>query len=133
MFFNPFYLEFQAAKKSIQFYQNIRQTEEDQKTLKIEVNKLIGIVNSIQTKGDGNSLDLSEFRTRVAQKALLIGINLMVMNQLTGVVAMMSYSSKIFENAGSSYLSPNISTIVIGIIQLISNCITMNLVDRRKV
>lgn len=127
---------FQEAKQSIRFYQNIRPSGNDHKTLEIEINKLRDIINDIQTKSDGKSFDWSELRTRVAQRALLIGIVLMVLNQFSGVIAMMSYSGKIFQAANSEEaLSPNLSIIVTGVIQLISNCITMNLVDRagRKV
>lgn len=122
-----FHLEFQEAKKSIQFYQNIRYM--DYKTLELEINRLKSIINDIQTKCDGNSFDWSELRTKIAQRAILIGIVLMVLNQLSGVVAMMSYSAKIFEAANSA-LPPNLSIIVIGVVQLISNIITLNLVDR---
>lgn len=56
------------------------------------------------------------------------------MNQFTGVVAMLSYTAYVFDEAGSN-LSPNMSAIVIGVIQVIGNCLATNLVDRsgRKV
>lgn len=129
VFLHFFIRRFQEAKKSIVYYQNIRQTEMKQKTLEIEIIRLKSIINDIQTKCDGNSFDWSELRTRIAQRAILIGIVLMALNQLSGVVAMMSYSAKIFEAANSA-LPPNLSIIVIGVVQLISNIITMNLVDR---
>lgn len=58
----------------------------------------------------------------------------MALNQLSGVNGMSGYSSIVFEEAGS--MSPNMSVVVIGVIQLIGTCtVTCVLVDRlgRKV
>lgn len=57
----------------------------------------------------------------------------MALNQLSGVNGMSGYSSIVFEEAGS--MSPNMSVVVIGVIQLIGTCTVTNLVDRlgRKV
>lgn len=102
---------------------------QNEKTLEIEINKLKGIIDDIHTGADGNSFDWSELRTRIAQKAILIGIVLVTLNQFSGVITMMSYSATIFEEAGSA-LSSNMSIIIVGLIQLTSNCVAMNLVDR---
>lgn len=60
----------------------------------------------------------------------------MALNQLSGVNGMSGYSSIVFQEAGSSTMSPNMSVVVIGVIQLIGTCtVTCVLVDRlgRKV
>lgn len=56
------------------------------------------------------------------------------MNQLTGVFALISYTSSIFEQSGSN-LSPNASAIVIGAIQLLGSVFSMYAIDKtpRKV
>lgn len=55
---------------------------------------------------DDTSLNWSDFTTKIARKAILIGVVLVAMNQFTGVVAMLSYTGYIFEEAGSD-MSPN--------------------------
>lgn len=124
----------QEAEKSIRFYQNISEANYDRKTLEVEIDRLKGIINDIHPESTENSFDWSELRTKIAQKALLIGIVLVALNQFSGVVAMLSYAANIFQDAGSS-LSANVSTILIGGIQLLSNIVATNLVDRagRKV
>lgn len=122
------------AEKSIRFYQNIHKTKGDRKILEVEINRLNNIINDINIGSSRSSFDWSELRTRVAQKALLIGVVLMALNQFSGVVAMLSYTANIFADAGSD-LDPNISTIIVGVVQLLSNVCATNLVDRtgRKV
>lgn len=109
----------QKAETSIRFYQNIHEGKNDRKIIEVEINRLTNIINDINVESSKNSFDWSELRTKVAQKALLIGIVLMALNQFSGVVAMLSYTANIFADAGSS-LEPNISTIVIGVVQLMS-------------
>lgn len=82
----------QEAEKSIRFYQNIQKSNNDRKILEMEINRLKGIINDIHTESIGNSFDWSELKTKVAQKALLIGVVLMVLNQFSGVAAMLGYT-----------------------------------------
>lgn len=81
-----------------------------------------------------NSLKWSDFTTKEAKKALLIGIVLVVLNQCCGCFALLNYTAKIFEESGSS-LSPNKSAIIVGVIQLFGSMIPTFLADRagRKV
>lgn len=69
-----------------------------------------------------------------AKKAMLIGIVLSCMNQMSGCFAMLMYTNAIFKEAGSS-LSPNASAIVISVTQLGANLITIMIVEKagRKV
>lgn len=124
----------QEAENSLRFYQNIRPTD-DPKRLELEINKLKTTLADVQPEsGNERSFNWSDFTTKIAQKAIIIGVVLVVMNQFTGVVAMLSYTAYIFEEAGSS-LSPNMSALVIGVIQVVGNVIATILVDRsgRKV
>lgn len=72
--------------------------------------------------------------TKSAKQALFIAIVLVAMNQFCGIFAMVSYSNSIFEEAGSN-LSPNTSSIIIGVIQTFAAYLSTVLVDRagRKV
>lgn len=60
----------------------------------------------------------SEYTTGIGRKALIFGIILVGINVFSGVFAMTSYTAVIFEENGSS-LSPNESTIITGVIQLL--------------
>ena len=72
--------------------------------------------------------------TTPAIKAFRICIALMALNQFCGCFAMLNYTATIFAESGSN-LSPNMSAIVIGVIQIIGSYISTMLVDRagRKV
>lgn len=69
-----------------------------------------------------------------ARKAIMIGVVLVWLNQFCGCFAMLNYAAKIFEDSGSS-LTPNMSAIFVGLIQLVGAYISTFLVDRagRKV
>lgn len=64
----------------------------------------------------------------------MIGVVLVWLNQFCGCFAILNYQAEIFKDSGSS-LSPNMSAIVVGVIQLIGAYIATFLVDRagRKV
>lgn len=63
--------------------------------------------------------------TRPAQKVISIGVGLMFLEQFSGVFALLFFVSRIFQYSGSS-VSPNESSIIVGIIQLIgAYCSTM--------
>lgn len=85
-------------------------------------------------QNSGNALKWSDFKRGPARKAMLIGIVLVALNQFSGCVAMLNYTATIFQEAGSN-LSPNISAICVGAIELVGSYVAMNLVDRagRKV
>lgn len=90
------------------------------------------MINDLHTKSTENSFDWSELRTRIAQRAILIGLVLMVLYQFSGVTAMMSYTANIFEEAGSKDI--NLSAIITGVIQLLGNCVATKFVETgRKV
>lgn len=72
--------------------------------------------------------------TPVARKAFLISIVLMALNQFCGCFAMLHYTASIFKESGSN-LSPNMSAIVVGVIQLAGAYCSTFLVEKagRKV
>lgn len=100
--------------KSLQFYRNMRGKDKNDKVIQLELNKLRSAINAVNSeRPDENMFKWSNFKTRTTQKAFIIGIVLVSLNQFSGVATMLNYTANIFEEAGSS-LSPNISTIIVG-------------------
>lgn len=123
----------QKAEKSTRFYQNIR--SQSSELLQIEMKILENTVNEKKTKNDNENVNKwSELLSRRGRKAMTIGLVVSALNQLSGCVAMLSYTATIFKEAGSA-LSPNESAIIVGTIQFIGTCALVFFVDRagRKV
>lgn len=122
-------------EKSIKFYNNLSDTEIDRKKLDLEIEKLNKILSEARTKAnEKQSLKLSSFTSGVGRKGMIISITLVLTGAFCGATAMYSYTASIFQMTGSN-LSPNLSAVVIGLIQLFGNCLVVNLVDHfgRKV
>ncbi|XP_031622892.1 facilitated trehalose transporter Tret1-like [Contarinia nasturtii] len=119
------------AEKSIKFYQNLNvNNDKDFKHLQSEMNRLQNtIANVNEDKTSDNSFKWSDLTVAPGKNAMMIGIVLVLLNQFCGCVAMLNYTAKIFKDAGSN-MDPNMSAIVVGIIQLIGSYVTTNLVDR---
>ncbi|XP_063242168.1 facilitated trehalose transporter Tret1-2 homolog [Bacillus rossius redtenbacheri] len=66
---------------------------------------------------------------RGTRRALLVGVGLMVNNQLSGILAVVSYAGAIFRESGGE-LSPQLSTVLVGALQLFGVYLTSYLVDR---
>lgn len=65
----------------------------------------------------------------MARRVITIGVSLMALNQFCGCFAIISYTATLFEQSGSS-LSPNVSTIIVGILLLVGAYVSTVLVDR---
>lgn len=109
---------------------------EDSKLLQAEMDKLKHSVSD-DTKSDESherSMKWSDLLVNPGRKAIIIGIALASLNQLSGCFGMVSYTASIFEAAGSAK-DPNTSAIVIGVIQLCGSFTSIYLIDRagRKV
>lgn len=110
-------------------------TVEDRKKLDFEINKLRITLDDLETESTSKeSFKWSDVSTGIGRKALLMGIVLVGINVFSGVFAMTTYTANIFEETGSN-LSPNISAIIVGFIQLLGSCVATQFVDRcgRKV
>lgn len=111
------------------------ETDEDQKKLDREMNKLKVTLDDFET-GNSNreSFKWSDVTTGIGRKALSFGVILVGINVFSGVFAMTSYTETIFEETGSN-MSANMSTIIVGVIQLFGACFTTQFVERcgRKV
>lgn len=101
-----------------------------------EISKLKNVFGSIidENSTKKNPLKMSDFKSKAARKALIIGVMLAALNQFCGCFAMLNYTASIFKESGSN-LEPNMSAIVVGAIQLLGSYVATNLVDRagRKV
>lgn len=80
---------------------------------------------------DENSTKFSfkDLNSKHARKALIYGIFLMALNQLCGCFAMLNFTATIFIESGST-LSPNISSIIVGSIQVIGGVLCTFLVEK---
>lgn len=123
----------QATEDSIRFYQNLRGKIGEVQSLELEMTKLRNSIGNT-ANAHGNSLKWSNFTENPARKAITIGIVLVILNQFSGFFAMLNYTGFIFKEAGSS-LSPNVSAIIVAVIQIIGTYIASLFVDRsgRKV
>uniref|UniRef100_A0A1B6MT94 Major facilitator superfamily (MFS) profile domain-containing protein n=1 Tax=Graphocephala atropunctata TaxID=36148 RepID=A0A1B6MT94_9HEMI len=81
-------------------------------------------------KSSDNQASISDVFTRKsALRGLLISLGLMAFQQLSGVNAVIFYANAIFRDAGST-LSPSISAIVVGIVQVLVTYASSLLVDK---
>ncbi|VVC44858.1 Major facilitator superfamily domain,Sugar/inositol transporter,Major facilitator [Cinara cedri] len=65
----------------------------------------------------------------VNRKALTIGIGCMFFQQMTGINVIIFYLKHIFETSGSDF-SPEVSTTIVGIIQVVMTFVSMMITDR---
>lgn len=81
-----------------------------------------------------NTLFLKIPASKVTKKAFLIGFALILLHEFCGCFTMINYTATIFAESGSE-ISPNVSAIIVGGIQLLGTLVSTKLVDRagRKV
>lgn len=72
--------------------------------------------------------------SQVSRKAISIGFALILLHELCGCFVLISFTATIFAESGSD-VSPNLSAIIVGFIQLLGTLVSTKLVDRagRKV
>lgn len=85
-------------------------------------------------KKSWRTIEWSNFTTKPALKATMIGFVLVILNTNNGAITIMTYITYLFKDTGSN-LSPNESGIIASAIQFIGVCIATQLVDHlgRKV
>ncbi|XP_059469654.1 facilitated trehalose transporter Tret1-like [Neocloeon triangulifer] len=71
----------------------------------------------------------SIFKEKASRKALMVGLGLMLFQQLSGINAVIFYTVIIFDAAGST-LSPSVATIIVGVVQVVISFLALLLVDR---
>ncbi|XP_073159298.1 sugar transporter ERD6-like 6 [Henckelia pumila] len=91
----------------------------------LEVNE---IKRSVASTSRRTTLHFAELKSRRYWLPLMIGIGLLVLQQLSGINGVIFYSSNIFESAGIT--SSNAATVGVGIIQVIATAVATWLMDR---
>ncbi|CRL04884.1 CLUMA_CG017935, isoform A, partial [Clunio marinus] len=80
-------------------------------------------------KKDYEKVELDDFMTKPAKKALVIAMFLMFLNQFSGTFAVMTYTADIFKHSGSD-ISANNSSTVVAVLQLIGVYLSTIFVER---
>ncbi|XP_063242080.1 facilitated trehalose transporter Tret1-like [Bacillus rossius redtenbacheri] len=86
-------------------------------------------VSEKQVPVDDRSLAAELVRSKGTRRAMAVGFGLVLNNQLSGITAVLSYTVTIFQASGSS-LSPHVSAMLVGALQLSAVYLTSFLVDR---
>ncbi|EDW63945.2 facilitated trehalose transporter Tret1 [Drosophila virilis] len=123
----------QEAEHALRYYRNIRArpSKELSEQLQLELHKLRAPEKADEAGDDiaDSAVTWSDFADRKARKACFIGLGLLAANQGCGCFAMLNYTALIFEKSGSS-LSPTVSAIIVGFIQLVGSYVSTLLVER---
>lgn len=101
----------------------------DFELLQLEMSKLKNSIGETNEKSNGNPFNWSDLTRAPGRKAITIGIVLAALNQFCGCFAMLNYTASIFGEAGSN-MSPNMSAIIVGVIQLAGSYAATILVER---
>ncbi|KAH7566401.1 hypothetical protein ACOSP7_022859 [Xanthoceras sorbifolium] len=91
----------------------------------IEVNE---IKRSVASSNKRMTIRFADLKRRRYWFPLMIGIGLLVLQQLSGINGVLFYSSKIFESAGIS--SSNVATFGLGVVQVVATGVNTWLMDR---
>lgn len=105
------------AEKSLQFYRNDKNYQISQWTYSDE--KKERKVNSIR----------KELKSKSIRKALLIGTVMVIFNEFNGVFILTAFSGIIFRDTGSA-ISPNLSSLIPCVLNLVGSMLSTALVDR---
>lgn len=118
-FFKLSFFRCKMAEKSIRFYKNLRPTDEHQILLELEINKIQTTLANNQIENQNKaSIVWSDFMTKPAPKAILIGVILIVLNTYNGNTTLSSYTKHIFGTVTGSNVSTDLSAIIVAIIQV---------------
>ncbi|XP_047954925.1 sugar transporter ERD6-like 6 [Salvia hispanica] len=93
--------------------------------ISVEVNE---IKRSVASTSRRTAIRFADLKVRRYWLPLMIGIGLLVLQQLSGTNGVIFYSTTIFESAGIS--SSNAATVGVGIIQVIATAVSTWLVDK---
>lgn len=105
----------------------MHQNEDLTEILQKEINKLSSTI--FTSENDGNSFNWSDLVLNPGRKALMIGSVLGILVPFSGCSTVTAYAAKIFKEA-KSVLTPNMSTIIVGVVSLLGSLIATNLIDR---
>ncbi|XP_076265652.1 facilitated trehalose transporter Tret1-like [Rhynchophorus ferrugineus] len=109
-----------AANKSLRWFRGEDYDVEDE---------LVKIIDDLE-EAKRNKTKFSDFiHCKVTVKGLIVCFGLMILQQLSGVNAVLFYANKIFTQGGGS-MSPETSSILVGTVQVIATLTSTLLVDR---
>lgn len=91
--------------------------------------ELEGIKANVEEAMAKKSGFMDIFRSRTLVKALIISLSLVGFQQFSGITVILFYAQDVFEATGSS-IPPEISSIIIGTVQVAASLLTPLLVDR---
>lgn len=109
-------------EKSIKFYRNIN------------IGELKSAIANTETDNNQNAFKWSDLKSNPGRKAIIIGVVLTLLSTFSGISATLDYLALLFRETGST-LTPNTSTVVVGVIQVVATLTSNYLFDRagRKV
>uniref|UniRef100_A0A2C9H8R0 Major facilitator superfamily (MFS) profile domain-containing protein n=1 Tax=Anopheles quadriannulatus TaxID=34691 RepID=A0A2C9H8R0_ANOQN len=125
----------EKAEQSLMFYRGVRGHFAKSECFRHELQQLKDGIE-LETTASDAALSWKDFTTKPARQGLLMGMFLMLLNQSSGSMALITYASSIFElsNPPSTttvgVLPASISSIVLATIQLLGTIISLALVDR---
>ncbi|CDP07507.1 unnamed protein product [Coffea canephora] len=93
--------------------------------ISLEVNE---IKRSVASTSRRTTIRFGDFKQKRYWFPLMVGIGLLMLQQLTGVNGVLFYTTSIFESAGIS--SSNIATFAVGAIQVVATAVATWLVDK---
>ncbi|KAK3425368.1 hypothetical protein EUGRSUZ_F01888 [Eucalyptus grandis] len=93
--------------------------------ISLEVNE---IKRAVASSSRRTTIRFSELKQRRYWFPLMVGIGLLILQQLSGINGVLFYSSTIFEDAGVT--SSNLATVGVGAVQVIATGVTTWLVDK---
>lgn len=121
---SPYYLlaigDKTAAEKSLKKLRSCENVDKELEMIKKSVEE------SLENKA--NFLDI--FKSRGLTKALIISLALVTFQQFSGINVILFYTQTIFEASGST-IPPEISTIIIGVVQIIGSLLTPIFVEKK--
>lgn len=130
----PYYLarngKLRQAEKSLYFLRGCNMTPIIPPNVQLEFNKITqgdSLYPTLPAQQPGKFWSI--LNSMAERRAILIGVVLVLVNQLCGAFVLISYTSAVFEESGST-LSPNASSIVIALIQLIGSYVSTLAIDR---
>lgn len=85
------------------------------------------IEQALKSEGQAGIADL--FQIKGNRRAFIISVGLMAFQQLSGISVVLSYAQPIFKQAGTS-LAPEVCSMLVGLVQLISSFLSSALSDR---
>lgn len=131
----PVYLmkhnKLQDAQDALKFLRGIsKDSVTISEEVQVELDSLQKIgSNQVLNSTQDNKITFFDFKSRAVKKGIMIGIVFAGMNQFSGCFALINFTAQIFEEAKTG-LDPNLSAIVVGVIQIAGSYGSLYFVDR---